>query len=290
MDSALILKKKFESGEITDYGQALPYLEKSELVAKLLEDFDQQTPFLLNRLIELSEIPFTWSIGKVRQWTNKLADTSFSGESFSLTGESHYTLACYNAMITSTLIRLKHENSDPIEKGIEWIIKYQSVNRTTQTQWTGEGIGRYGGCMKKTPCYIGLVKSMIALTDYKKQNNCLVDNALEAKLSEGLEYILNQKVYKRLSSDLPVTPYIDKLTYPFTWKTNIIEILRLLKDNGLTTDARCKPAFDLLKAKQKKSGFWQINSMPRPKRWVSFDTPSKPALWLSHEIEKLISL
>jgi len=93
----------------------------------------------------------------------------------------------------------------------------------------------------------------------------------------------------RQSNGQPITKDINKLTYPFSYKTNVIEILRLLKDNNLDTDTRCDLAKDYLQRNKLKDGYWRVNRAYLPKGWILFDKPSESGLWISYEIEKLMN-
>ncbi|WGH75971.1 hypothetical protein P8625_02045 [Tenacibaculum tangerinum] len=290
MDKALELKIKFKNNEITNFREAEQYLNNSDLFKSLLTDFDYSVLNLLWRLTQLAEIPFSNNYSIVAEWTEKLINETFTGEGFSLNGKNDYLLACYNGMITSILIKLNHYDKDKIRKGINWIKNYQNVKRGEKCDWKGTGLKKYGGCMKSTPCYIGLVKSMIALSDYKNSIDYRTDNNLEIKLEEGLNYILNQKIFLRISNNKPITKDITKLTYPFTWKINIIEILRLIKDNQMLNDSRCSIAQEYLKSKRKDDGFWwcQTSNIMKNKSWIRFDKPREKGLWISNEIEQLL--
>lgn len=140
--------------------------------------------------------------------------------------------------------------------------------------------------MKKTPCFYGVVKSMIALTEYKERFGG--SKKLDNKLNQGLEYILMHKVFKRLSSGKPIEPSIIENFYPYPYKSNIIEILTLLKANGLLGDERCGEAIDILKQKQRPDGFWQADTSYMKTAWVDFDKPKKPGLWISYIISGLV--
>jgi hypothetical protein len=290
MDKALELKIKFENNEIKSFREAEPYLNDSDLYKQLLTDFDNSVLNLLWRLTQLSEIPFSGNNPIVMKWTKKLVDNTYTGDGFSLNGKNDYLLSCYNGMIISILIKLNYPDNENIKTGINWIIKYQNVKRGEKCDWEGAGLKKYGGCMKSTPCYIGLVKSMIALSDYKHSANYQTDKNLEIKLNEGLNYILNQKIFLTLSDNKPITKEITKLTYPFTWKTNIIEILRLIKDNQMLNDNRCSIAQEYLKRKRKNDGFWwcQTSNIMKNKAWIGFDKSREKGLWISNEIEKLV--
>ncbi len=288
MDTAFLLKQKYDAGEIQSFSQASKFLDISELLNVLLSENNFETIELLNRLIEIAEIPFTSEIHKVKEWVEKLVKMSFCDFGFSYTGKHDNILACYNAMITSILVKSSYPDKSKIEKGIEWILKYQNLERGEENKWKGSSMLKYGGCMKNTPCYIGVVKSVIALSDYNKSCDYPSKIGVSKKLKTGLEYILDHNLYLRKSNNKPITSYITKLTYPYFYKTNIIELLKLMKENGLDSDSRCFPAKQLLISKNKKDGYWRANSVYSPRRWVLFDKPGKPGLWISSEIEKLL--
>lgn len=288
MDTAFLLKQKVDSGEIQDFTQASDYLNQSEIIRDLLTDFDFTILNLLNRLTQITEIPFAYRLEKVQKWMNQLADLSYSEDGFSITGKSDDILSCYNSMITSTLTRMNYSVRERIARGIEWILHHQNVERGVKNNWAGSRMLKYGGCMKTTPCYIGIVKAMIALSDYKKSIGYMADNDIENKLDTGLEYILAHKIYLRLSNAQPITSDIHKLTYPFSYKTNVIEILKLLKDNNRDSDIRCEQAKDYLLAKRHRDGYWKVNNSYMPKGWIQFDKPGERGWWISHEINKMI--
>jgi hypothetical protein len=139
--------------------------------------------------------------------------------------------------------------------------------------------------MKKVPCYYRIVKSMITLTEYKKQFG--TSKELDTKLNQGLEYILQHRVFKKLSSDKPIEDSIILNFYPYPYRSNIIEILTLLQANGLLEDERCNDAKEILKKNQRSDGYWQADTSYMKSSWIDFDTPKKPGLWISYVISRL---
>jgi len=293
-DSALTLKKAFERGDNITIKEAQKMLEQSELVKELLATPERSPNTFVGirayewRLLELSEIPFTNTLEKVQSWLELLVEKSYIEEGFSLEGKKDNSLACHNAMITTILIKMKYDDKEKIVAGIDWILKYQSVERGKECTWPGKDLyTRFGGCMKKVPCYYGVVKSMITLTEYKKRFGG--SERLDNKLKQGLEYILQHRVFKRLSADKPIEDSIILNFYPFTYRSNIIEILSLLKANDLIEDERCKEAIEILKAKQRSDGFWQADTSYMKSAWIDFDIPKKPGLWISYVISGLVN-
>ena len=288
MDSALVLKQKFSKGQISSFSDARPFLDQSQVVSEILQDFDIDVLSLMNRLIELAEIPFTDQLSKVQHWLSKLVELSFFEGGYSYTGKEDDLLSCYNSMITSVLIRLNYADESKIQNGIEWILKYQNVERDLENKWPGKAVLKYGGCLQNTPCYIGVVKAMIALTDYKSRKNYKKNLQLENKLHEGLEYILGHELFLRRSCEKPITAYINKLTYPYSYKTNVIELLKLMKENNRLGDQRCDNVVQFLQSRKQKAGYWKINKLYQPKSWVLFDKPKQPGDWITHEINSIL--
>ena len=293
-DSALTLKRVYDSGEEITVKEAQKMLKQSELLKKLLETPKRKPDTFVGirnylwRLLELIEIPFTNTLEKVQDWINLLVDKSYIKEGFSLEGKNDNLLACHNAMITTILIKIEYNEKEKIDNGVDWILKYQSVERGVECNWPGKDLyTRFGGCMKKVPCYYGVVKSMITLTEYKKRFGG--SKNLDEKLSQGLEYILKHRVFKKLSSDDPIEDSIILNFYPYTYKSNIIEILSLLKANDLMEDKRCTDAIEILKKKQRSDGFWQTDASYMKSAWIDFDVPKKPGLWICHIINKLLN-
>lgn len=293
IDPALTLKKEFDQGTDISIKEAKKALNESDLINKLLVEPKQKPSTFVGlrayewRLLELSEIPYTYTIDKVKKWLKMLIGKSYIEEGFSLTGDKDGLLSCHNSMITTILTKMNYDDKDLIDAGINWIIKYQSTNRGEECAWAGKDLfSKYGGCMKKTPCFYGVVKSMITLTEYKKRFD--VSKEILNKLGQGLEYILAHKVYKKLSTGEPIESSIIENFYPYTYKSNIIEILSLLKANDLLGDERCNDAIDVLRQKRRDDGFWQADTSYMKTAWVDFDKPKKSGQWISYVISSIL--
>lgn len=293
IDPALTLKKEFDQGTEFSIEEAQKILNKSGLVNKLLTKPKQRPGTFVGlrayewRLLELSEIPYTYTLDTVKEWLAMLIEKSYIKEGFSLTGDKDGLLSCHNSMITTILMKMNYDDKALIDAGINWIIKYQSTSRGEECAWPGKDLySKFGGCMKKTPCYYGVVKAMVALTEYKKR--FAASQEILDKLAQGLEYILAHKVYKRLSTGEPIEPSMIENFYPYPYKSNVIEILSLLKANGLLGDKRCSDAIDILRQKRRNDGFWQADTSYMKAAWVDFDEPKKPGPWISYVIGSIL--
>ncbi len=293
VDTALDMKKSIERGEKISHSQIRDMLEESDIIKKLTSPVKDPTSFhtlrgLEWRLIELSEIPYSHTIPQVQEWISLFVDKTYTDNAFSLRNGDDGVLACHNAMITTLLIKLEFDDIEKIKTGIDWILDFQSIDRDTVCTWKGNDLyEKFGGCMKKTPCFYGVIKSMISLTEYKKRFETTKE--IDEKLAKGLEYILSHDVYKTRSSKKPIEPSIIQNFYPYSYKSNLIEILGLLKENDKLKDPRCNDALDILKSTQRKDGHFQADVTFMKSSWVEFDPLKKPGEWITYEIEKIIN-
>jgi hypothetical protein len=87
-DSALILKRAYDKGEIIDIAKAKSLLDKSELINRLLIEPKQDLNLFVGiralewQLIELSEIPFVDILEKVQDWIKILIDKTYTPKAF----------------------------------------------------------------------------------------------------------------------------------------------------------------------------------------------------------------
>ena len=280
MDAALTLKRAVEMETVQSYEEARPYLAASALFQNLLQAFPAQPLSRLLRLSAIAEIPYAYFHPKVRSWSEELVEQTYCGAGFSLSGEAKDLLACYNGMIVHTLLRLRSDRLEEIEKGVQWILQYQAVARGETCQWTEPGIQKYGGCMRSVLCYLGVVKSMLALSTAQ---SVFSHPQIPEKLHRGLEYILQHRVFFRLSEDTPITKDLGKLTFPFTYKSSVLEILRLLSENHRLDDPRCALAKDWISQRQQKDGTWKGDRFYQPKDWVPFEQSA----WITEILDSL---
>jgi hypothetical protein len=129
---------------------------------------------------------------------------------------------------------------------------------------------------------------MIALSEYKNRFGGSHD--LDTKLNQGLEYIFQHRIFKKLSSDDPIESAIILNFYPYTYRSNIIEILSLLKANKRLDDERCQEAIQILKNKRRSDGFWQADISYMKSAWIDFDVPKKAGHWISYIIKEILNI
>ncbi|MDR2039344.1 MAG: hypothetical protein LBQ60_15580 [Bacteroidales bacterium] len=282
MDAALQLKIDLEKGQSYSESEILEKLFESELVKELTHDFPGKPLSLVWRLICISEVPF----GHLLAYTKKLIDKVYASFStpfgFSLSGDEKNFLPCYNAMIVSALCRLGRAKDQQVTSALNWIYENQPMERGIVVDLSEFRFDRFGGCFKNTPCYIGLAKSVIALQNYRKATSEL---KYDSKLRKGTDYMLQHKLFKRLSKDQPINQHITDISFPESYHLNVVELIRFVHDAKLLNDDRTKDLIDFLKSRQTKDGNWKINYKYKADGYTVFDKGRGVSKWTTYVIK-----
>lgn len=277
IDTALKLRLTAEH-ESVQREQALTLLEKSTLVEKLT------TPVQLNllgkifRLVGLAEIPFAAELPYTRELIASINKEIATPEGFSYLRNVEGIVPCYNAMLLEAYARLGLVNSIEAQNALNWIKKYQVFERNQVTNWPHGGICKHGGCMKATPCYIGIGKTIRALITYQEFSG-QSDSEVDAFIQAGLDYMLKHQMFKRLSKDVPISPHITDIMFPQNYALSLTDLIYIV---GKTkTASRAPEMMALLDKKKTKNEAWKIDYIYKYQGYVPFETRRKESEWVT---------
>jgi len=286
MDTALKLKADIDNGKIFSKEEIIGQLVQSVLVRELTADFPEKPLTLVWRLIGISQIPFSHYLEYTQNLIGRVYEKLATPFGFSLSGDEKMFLPCYNAMVVSALCRLNRATDPQVKSALEWINKNQPMERGVDVNLPGFRFDRFGGCFGKTPCYIGLAKSVIALQNYQKHTN---DLSYKPKLQKGTDYMLQHKFFKRLSNDKPINRHITDLSFPESYHLNMVELIQFACDAELLHDSRTKDLIDYLKSKQTTNGTWKISFRYKAEGYTVFDKGKGTNEWLTYTIKKSLT-
>jgi len=287
MDSALKLRILSDEGKLPRDSEILDLLNSSQLVADLTADFVEKPLYSVWRIIALSEIPYAKKLQYTQQVIQYIERNLATPMGFSLTGKEADLLPCYNAMLLEAFSNLGHHQSGTAQNALAWIKKFQPFERNMPITWTGKAIHKYGGCMKATPCFIGLAKSVKALVSYSKAIHH-EDKEVEALIDKGMEYLLKHELYKRLSTADPINKHILDLAFPASYQLNIVELLELAFLTGHINDNRCSSSLDYVRNKRTKNGTWKTNYIYKADGYLSFDKRGAKGDWITYLLGRYI--
>lgn len=288
MDSALILKVEFDNGIVHTDDTINSFLSSSELIRSLTGDFSKNSLYPIWRLIALSEIPYAGRLKYTQDLLEYIETTFATTEGFSITGKSEDILPCYNAMLVEAFSKLGWGGRLSVRQATEWVKQYQVFERKEKSVWSGSGIMKYGGCMKSTPCYIGIAKSVKALI-YYSYYSVVQDDLVIEKIKKGTDYLLQHNMYKRLSNNEPITKHILDVAYPQSYQLNIIELLDIAFMTNNLNNPGVKYAIDYIISKKTKDNDWKINYIYKADGYISFDKRGIKGEWVSYLLKKYLS-
>ncbi len=285
MDEALSLRIQRDTGELPDETEIRKRLETSPLVSALTADFIRKPLFAVWRLIALSEIPYAASLDYTKQVADFVLDHMATPSGFTLSGKDTDLLPCYNAMLLEAFSKLGYADTDAARNAVAWIRNYQPFERNIPTLWTGKGILKYGGCLKATPCYIGIGKTVKALCHYSRAT-MNADPAISALIDKGMAYLCRHNLFRRLSNGEPVTRHILDIAFPASYHLNIVELMEIAFFTGYVRMDCSQDALDYVKRMKIQDDYWKINFIYQADGYVSFDRKGQKGEWVTYLLER----
>lgn len=284
MDTALELRIANDSGNIISNEQVESLLNSSGLVHKLTLNFERKPLYAIWRIIALSEIPYSQTLEYTNQVIEYIEKYMATPSGFTLTGKANDFVPCYNAMLIEAYSKLGIAKMQSVQNAVEWIKRYQPFERNSISVWSGNGVKKYGGCLKSTPCFLGIVKTVKALVAYDKAI-AHEDAEVLSMISKGMDYILKHELYKRISNKEPINKHMLDLAFPASYQVNIVELLELAFQTGNIKNENCKSAIDHINSKKSKDGYWKINYVYKADGYLPFDKRGQKAEWLTYLLE-----
>lgn len=281
MDTALLLRMKFDRGERPDDLEIENLLVHSKVIRKLTRDYEDNAFFNLFRLICLSEIPYVERLSYTQRVLGYISEHLALPEGFSYTGKVDYIVPCYNAMLLEAYTRMGRAGDGEVQNALNWIKQYQVFERNQSTAWKYDGICRHGGCMNATPCYIGIGKTVRALITYAEFTGH-TDKEVEALIEKGTEYMLRHHLYQRLSNQEPISAHITDIMFPQAYMLTLVDLVYIAGRQNLWKDPRTLPLKTLLDSKACGNNSWKISYIYSHKGYKTFDGRQKESEWINY--------
>lgn len=279
MDRALELRIKVERRETIN--EPLNYLEQSEIVKKYTELTNLSPLGKIFALVGLAEIPFAEKIPLTQEFIRFVNSHLATSEGFAYTGKMEEIGPCYNAMLLEAYSRLNLGNSKEAQHALNWIKNYQVFDRQQKTTWPHKGICKFGGCMKTDPCYIGIGKSLRALLTYQDKVDAY-DEKVNEMLQKGIDYMVQHKLFRRLSNGQPISPHITESMFPQNYALSLTDLHYILQKSHRLKDPRATDLLELINEKRTPTGGWKIDYLYKYNGYLTFDTRRKDSEWLTY--------
>lgn len=280
MDTALTIRIAFEEKNTLDKEVISQLLHSSKLVNRLTKDFVNNPLFVVFRMMGLSEVPYAESLSYTQKMIDYANQKLATGQGFSCLGGVEEIVPCYNAMLFEAYCRLGLGESKEAQDALNWIKQFQLFKRNQTTTWQHMGICKHGGCLGKTPCYIGIGKTVRALITYSEFVNH-EDHEIENLINEGTDYMLMHKMFQRLSKPEPISKHITDITFPQSYFLSLSDLVYIAGKRKLMNDENYNSMKLLLKEKEVEENKWKIEYNYGYKGYVAFETRHKASEWIS---------
>lgn len=279
MDSALVLRMKVDQNkEISD---SFDYLDHSDIIKNYAKMTKLKPLGKIFALIGLAEIPYAEKLPITQELLAFVNQNLSTSEGFSFTGKLEEIVPCYNAMLFEAYCRLGLGKSSEAQNALQWIKQYQVFDRQQKTTWPHKGICKFGGCMMRVPCYIGIGKTMWALLTYQEKVDPH-DEKVNALIEQGVDYMLQHNLYQRLSTGHPISPHITESMFPQSYVLSLTDLMYIIEKSQYTTDPRAHDLLQLIHQKKTKTGGWKIDYIYKYAGYLPFENRRKDSEWITY--------
>jgi len=193
-------------------------------------------------------------------------------------GQHSSVLPCLTGNMVWSLIRLGRLEDLRVQRGIDWIVRYQRFDDGVGRAPEGWPYDKYRNCWGKHSCHMGVVKAMRALAEIPRRRR---NKGVRATIEAGAEYLLAHRIYKR-SHDLSKIskPSWLRFGFPRMWNTDVLEILGVMTALGYRNEAM-QEAVDLVVSKQDARGEWKLEDTFNGRFQVNIESKNKPSKWVT---------
>jgi len=196
-------------------------------------------------------------------------------------------IPCLTGNMIWSLVKLGYLNDQRVEKGIEWIAKYQRFDDGIAEKPEGWPYDRYEMCWGTHSCHMGVIKSLKALSSIPNGQR---DRRIEKAIRKGCDYVLAHHIYKQSHNLSKVAkPGWLKLQFPLMYQTDILEIAGILVELGVK-DERMDEAIDAIVSKQNDKGQWNLESTFNGRFQVDIEKKGMPSKWLTYRALRVLKM
>jgi len=239
------------------------------------------------QIILLAEMGADSNDERVKKACEIILDNSQDIESFgfamnrsSKTGGGRHSevIPCLTGNMVWSLIKLGYLSDERIQKGIEWISRYQRSDDgipEAPQEWPYD---RYEMCWGKHTCHMGVVKALKALSAIPKDER---SKSVTDKIDSLSEFVLIHHIYKKSHNLKSISkPGWLKPGFPLMYQTDILEILEIMVELGFH-DSRMNDAVEKLKAKQNKENRWNLENTYNGRMIKNIEAKGESSKWIT---------
>ncbi len=195
-------------------------------------------------------------------------------------------LPCLTGNMLWSLIRFGYLEDPRVQKGIEWITKYQrfddGVYVDLPEEWPYKG---HKACFSTHSCHMGVVKALKALAEIPENKR---NKQVNTTIQQGADYLLLHHIFKRSHNLNKVSkPGWLNLRFPHIYQDDILEILGILTSLRVK-DERMQDAVDIVVSKQDAQGRWMLEDTFNGRFITNIEIQGRPSKWITLNALKML--
>jgi len=200
-------------------------------------------------------------------------------------GRQSEVIPCLSSNMVWSLIRLGYLKDGRVQKGIDWITKYQRFDDGTGSIPKDWPYYKAEACFGKHSCHMGVVKALKALAEIPRGER---SKDVQNTLNNGAEFMLKHHIYRR-SHDLSKVskPGWLRFGFPLMYQTDILEILGIFTMLGYK-DKRMQEAVDAVVKRQDEKGRWELKSTFNGRFITNIERKGEPSKWITLNALKVL--
>lgn len=187
-------------------------------------------------------------------------------------------IPCLTGNMAFSLIRLGYAQDTCLKSAIDWIIRYQRTDDSTDCPPKGGLYDRFEGCFGKHTCFMAAAKTLKALAALPPN---IRTPEIRSKIEELAEFFLIHHIYKKSHHlDEVAKPGWLKFGFPLMYQTDVLEMLSLFAELGIH-DPRLAEALAVVRTKQAASGRWNLENTFNGKTTVNIEKKGAASKWIT---------
>jgi len=155
---------------------------------------------------------------------------------------------CLTGNMIRTLIKFGYSNDKRVRKAIDWLPKQQLEDGGWNCDYPEKKV--------KHSSFMSTIEPLWAYSEIPRQK---WSRRMKRSINNGAEFLLMHHIYKSDNHHWQETyPFFTKLHFPMYYFYDILHALRVLTKLGYEDDQRIRSAVQLLLAKRRPDGAWNL--------------------------------
>ena len=232
----------------------------------------------------------TWTLNSLREWgidaqvlrkrrTAELLAENSRWEYENLPYWSGEVDCCINAWTVANGVWLGAD----VTGIVDWFLEHQLPDGGWNCEWV-EGSTRSS--------FHSTLNSLKGLLAYDSARGG--SESTRAARRAGEAYLLQRRLFHRLSTGEPVGPWVDRFTYPCRWVYSVLNAADYFRQASLVDDVKPDPrmaqAIEIIRSARRPDGTWLQAERHPGRAWFEVDVPAgEPSKWLTLSATRVLA-